>query len=119
MRIVVPLQLAGPVVQTFLWDIDLKERLRLDAVVTLVDCKHALKLLAPPGCADRPARPAPAAEALDSAAACREQIAFADRLLLNKAGLASPPRPITAPASPAPLTCPPLPRRHKGRPRLR
>jgi G3E family GTPase len=81
----------APVVQTFLWDTDLKDRLRLDAVITLVDCKHALRLLAPSprgggGAAEAEAA-ATASLFSESAEACREQIAFADRLLLNKAGL--------------------------------
>ena len=83
----------APVVQTFLWDADLKDRLRLDAVITLVDCKHALRLLAPSprgggggGAAEAEAA-ATASLASESAEACREQIAFADRLLLNKVGL--------------------------------
>ena len=37
----------APVVSTFLWDADLKERLRLDAVITVVDCKHVMRMLAP------------------------------------------------------------------------
>ena len=84
----------APVVQTFLWDADLKDRLRLDAVITVVDCKHALRLLAPStrggggggGAAEAEAA-ATASLASESAEACREQIAFADRLLLNKVGL--------------------------------
>jgi hypothetical protein len=105
----------APVVQTLLWDADLKERLRLDALITLVDCKHALRLLAPSprargasaggasagGASAGGASEAEAAAAAtaslfsESAEACREQIAFADRLLLNKVGprLVGPPRP--------------------------
>lgn len=83
----------APVVQTFLWDTDLKDRLRLDAVITLVDCKHALRLLAPSprgggGAAEAEAA-ATASLFSESAEACREQIAFADRLLLNKVDLAT------------------------------
>ena len=74
----------APVVSTFLWDADLKERLRLDAVITVVDCKHVMRmLLAPPSGGGGGGA---AADAL-GAEACREQIGFADRLLLNKADL--------------------------------
>ncbi|MER2529331.1 MAG: GTP-binding protein [Candidatus Competibacter denitrificans] len=58
----------GPVAQTFFMDDEIKCQLRLDGVVTLVDCKHI-------------------AQHLDDSAECREQIAFADRLVLNKVDL--------------------------------
>lgn len=58
----------GPVAQTFFMDDDMKENLRLDGIVTLVDCKHV-------------------SEHLDSSEDCRAQIAFADTLLLNKTDL--------------------------------
>jgi G3E family GTPase len=58
----------GPVAQTFFLDDDLKEHFSLDAIVTLVDAKHAEKHL-------------------EEVAAAREQIAFADIVLLNKTDL--------------------------------
>lgn len=58
----------SPVAQTFFMDDDMKENLRLDGIVTLVDCKHL-------------------AQHLEDSAECREQIAFADTLLLNKTDL--------------------------------
>ena len=58
----------GPVAQTFFMDDDMKENLRLDGIVTLVDCKHI-------------------SDHLDSSEDCRAQIAFADTLLLNKTDL--------------------------------
>ena len=61
----------SPVVQSFFVDEDLKDRLRLDAVITLVDAKHIW---------DR----------LDDSAEAREQIAYADVVLLNKTDLATP-----------------------------
>ena len=100
----------GPVVQTLLWDADLRDRLRLDALITLVDCKHALRLLAPsPRAGGASAGGASEAEAAaaataslfsESAEACREQIAFADRLLLNKVAHASAHRARPARCSP-------------------
>jgi G3E family GTPase len=59
----------GPVVQTFFFDEELKSQLRLDGVVTLVDCKHV------------------SMHWEDSEV--REQIAFADVILLNKTDLAT------------------------------
>ncbi|MCB1800304.1 MAG: GTP-binding protein [Gammaproteobacteria bacterium] len=59
----------GPVAQTFFMDDEVKEKLRLDAIVTLVDAKHVL-------------------QHLDSDE-CHAQIAFADVLLLNKRDLVS------------------------------
>jgi G3E family GTPase len=61
----------GPVVQTFFVDDDIKEKLSVNAVVTLVDAKHIL-------------------EHLDDSDEAKEQIAFADLILLNKCDLVSP-----------------------------
>ena len=58
----------GPVAQTFFSDAEMKERFRLDGIVTVVDAKH-LHLH------------------LDDAPEAKEQIAFADRILLNKTDL--------------------------------
>lgn len=60
----------GPVAQTFFSDTEMKERFRLDGIVTVVDAKH-LHLH------------------LDDAPEAKEQIAFADRILLNKTDLVS------------------------------
>ena len=57
----------APVIQTFFVDEDLKDELRLDAVVTLVDLKHILQHW--------------------EAEEVQEQLAFADVLLLNKCDL--------------------------------
>jgi G3E family GTPase len=57
----------APVIQTFFVDDDLRDELRLDAVVTLVDLKHV--------------------EQHWDAEEVQEQLAFADVLLLNKADL--------------------------------
>jgi G3E family GTPase len=57
----------GPVAQTFFMDDEMKEKLRLDAILTLVDAKHV-------------------AQHFDSDE-CHAQIAFADIILLNKADL--------------------------------
>ena len=61
----------GPVAQTFFMDDELKESLSLDGVVTLVDAKHVL-------------------QHIDDSDEVKEQIAFADVILLNKVDLASP-----------------------------
>ena len=61
----------GPVVQTFFADDEMKDRLRVDGVVTLVDAKHILLHL-------------------DDSDEAREQVAFADVILLNKCDLVSP-----------------------------
>ncbi len=57
----------GPVAQTFFMDEEMKTKLRLDAIVTVVDAKHVM-------------------QHLDSAE-CHAQLASADILLLNKADL--------------------------------
>ena len=60
----------GPVAQTFFVDEEVKARARLDSVTTVVDAKHVLLSLS------------------DSREA-REQIAFADQIILNKTDLVS------------------------------
>jgi G3E family GTPase len=60
----------GPVIQTFFVDEDMKEKLELDAVVTVVDAKHI-------------------SQHWDADEAV-EQIAFADVVLLNKTDLVEP-----------------------------
>ena len=57
----------APVAQTFFMDEEMKEKLRLDAIITLVDAKHV-------------------AQHLDSAE-CHAQLAFGDIILLNKTDL--------------------------------
>jgi G3E family GTPase len=61
----------GPVVQTFFMDDDMKENFVVDAIVTVVDAKHILLHL-------------------DDSSEAREQVAFADVLLLNKGDLVAP-----------------------------
>lgn len=61
----------GPVAQTFFVDEDLAERVRLDAVITIVDAHHV-------------------GQHLDQSREVREQIAFADVILLNKVDLVEP-----------------------------
>ncbi|WP_434777362.1 CobW family GTP-binding protein [Neisseria sp. Ec49-e6-T10] len=56
----------APIIQTFFVDEAIRERIVLDAVVTLVDCEHVLKQL-------------------DEHRVAASQIGFADRLILTKA----------------------------------
>ncbi|MBC8161366.1 MAG: GTP-binding protein [Roseiflexaceae bacterium] len=58
----------GPVVQTFFMDDELKAKLRVDGIVTLIDAKHIV-------------------HHIDDADEAKEQIAFADVILLNKTDL--------------------------------
>ncbi|MEY2717662.1 MAG: hypothetical protein RL539_694, partial [Pseudomonadota bacterium] len=58
----------GPVAQTFFIDDDIADAYLLDAVITVVDAKHAMTQL-------------------DQSKEIREQVAFADRLLLSKVDL--------------------------------
>ncbi len=58
----------GPVAQTFFVDDEMKEKLLLDGIITVVDARHVLLHL-------------------DDSDECQEQIAFADVILLNKIDL--------------------------------
>lgn len=58
----------APVAQTFLTDPDLYEKVQLEGIVTVVDCKHIL-------------------QQIDRSPEVKEQIAFADIILLNKTDL--------------------------------
>ena len=60
----------GPVAQTFFVDDEMQGKLRLDGIVTLVDACHII-------------------QHLDSAPEAKEQVAFADVILLNKTDLVS------------------------------
>ncbi|TKB63778.1 MAG: GTP-binding protein, partial [Nitrospira sp.] len=61
----------APVAQTFFVDDEMKRRLLLDGIVTVVDSKHIW-------------------EHLDTSPEAKEQIAFADVILLNKIDLVPP-----------------------------
>jgi len=61
----------GPVAQTFFVDDEMQARLKLDGIVTLVDAKHVW-------------------QHLDDSDEVKEQIAFADVILLNKTDLVGP-----------------------------
>ena len=60
----------GPVAQTFFVDDEVKAKARLDSVTTVVDAKHVLL-------------------SLSESREAREQIAFADQIVLNKTDLVS------------------------------
>jgi G3E family GTPase len=60
----------GPVAQTFFVDEEMQSKLRLDAITTLVDAKHVW-------------------EHIDTQNEVKEQIAFADVIILNKTDLVS------------------------------
>src|SRR6266496_1518679 len=61
----------GPVAQTFFVDDEMQQKLQLDGIVTLVDARHVL-------------------QHIDDSDEVKEQIAFADVILLNKIDLVSP-----------------------------
>ena len=60
----------GPVAQTFFVDEEIRESFRLDGIITVVDARHVV-------------------QHLDNSSECQEQIAFADKILLNKTDLVS------------------------------
>ena len=61
----------GPVAQTFFMDDEVAEQYLLDAIVTLVDAKHAM-------------------QQLDERQEARRQVGFADQIFISKADLVSP-----------------------------
>jgi G3E family GTPase len=61
----------GPVAQTFFVDDEMQQKLKLDGIVTVVDAKHVW-------------------QHIDDSDEVKEQIAFADVILLNKTDLVSP-----------------------------
>jgi len=61
----------GPVAQTFFVDDEMQQKLKLDGIVTLVDAKHVW-------------------QHIDDSDEVKEQIAFADVLILNKIDLVAP-----------------------------
>ncbi|WP_263360051.1 CobW family GTP-binding protein [Acidicapsa ligni] len=61
----------GPVAQTFFVDDEMQAKLRLDGIVTLIDAKHVW-------------------QHIDDSDEVKEQIAFADVILLNKIDLVAP-----------------------------
>ncbi|MCV7067587.1 GTP-binding protein [Mycolicibacterium farcinogenes] len=67
----------APVAQTFFVDDEIRSQLRLDAIVTVVDAAHVLNHLDE----DKP-------DGVENEAV--EQVAFADRMILNKVDLVSP-----------------------------
>jgi len=60
----------GPVAQTFFMDEEMKEKLRLDAIITVVDARHV-------------------GAHMGDSSECDAQLAFADVVLLNKSDLVS------------------------------